>query len=115
MKSENPHQNHDDITSSKRLLAPALPINLSVFFFRSRHHCRRRFTSKDRIVPLSFCRSSPLRFYYEVDPDGPALKTPVKPLIRSGKIKLHKMRYFFCYLPSSDMVNQYNDDEERNF
>lgn len=107
MKSESPHQNHDDITSAKRPLAPVSPL-ISQFFSTATNAAvaaaAAAFPPKDRIVPLSFCRSSPLRFYYEVDPDGPALKSPVKPLIRSGKIKPSRWDTFFCstYQPSDE-------------
>lgn len=80
---------------------PRFVINLLVFFlFYTAAATITAFPAKDRIVSLSFCRSSPLRFYYEVDPDGPALKSPVKPLIRSGKIKPSRWDAFFLSTPT---------------
>lgn len=108
MKSESPHQNHDDITSTKRrppartrvfplisqfflllLLLPPLP---------PPRHNRRRFSiqrSYHSTKLLSFVAITILLRSWSCD--GPALKSPVKPLIRSGKIKplLRWDKFFF--------------------
>lgn len=101
------YENSDDITPTERSGAGPLAcsaINLPFFLAAT-----AAFPGKDRIVPLSFCRSSPLRFYYGVDPDGPALKSPVKPLIRSGKIKPVEMGYFFSFVSVVEvMENRYS-------